>query len=72
MGGHAIRALTGKERALRDELDALRYEALFAEIEAEEQAEHEQEFGPAIPFKPDGRRVHEKVVERIRAAQVGL
>ena len=68
-----IRRLTAAERADRDEAEGMRYDTLYAQIEAEERAEYEEEFGEAYraknPYKPDGARIHEKVVARARAEQ---
>lgn len=46
-----------------------RYAELYAEIEAAERAEYDEQFGPIFlqqhPFKPDGARVHAKVLQRM-------
>lgn len=69
MCGRSIRRLTGDERAARDEAAGMHYDTLFAEIEAQEREEYDREFGPeflaAHPFKPDGARVHRKVLARL-------
>jgi len=70
---HGIRRLTAAERAARDEAYALRYDAVYAQAEAEEREEYEKQFGPTYrakyPFKTDGVRLHEKVIARIKAEQ---
>lgn len=67
---HHVRRLTGAERAARDEAEALRYQAVQAEIEAELLHEYNEQFGPTYqakhPFKIDGARLHEQVIARIR------
>lgn len=69
MCGRSIRRLTGDERAARDEAESEHYQALYAEIEDQEREEYDREFGPtdnpAHQFKPNGARVHEKVLARI-------
>lgn len=56
-------------RKTREELDQERYEQVYAEIEAAEREEYDREFGQEFrvkhPFKPDGARVHAKVIERL-------
>lgn len=53
-------------RLTHDERDEQRYEELYAQIEVEERHEHDEQFGPAIKFKPDGMRVHQKTVARMQ------
>lgn len=69
MCGRSIRRLTADERAARDELERERYAALYAEIEAAERAEFEQQFSLEFqlhhPFRPDGMRIHWKVLDRM-------
>lgn len=73
MAGLPIRRLTTEERELREEAEAERYAAVYAEIEAQERAEYDQEFSANYrlkrPFEPNGRRVHEKTMIRLRAEQ---
>lgn len=70
MSCHSIRRLTAAERRARDEREAVRYDELMAEIEAQERAEYEEQFGPTFrslhAFKPS-QNIHEKVERRIRA-----
>lgn len=69
MCGPNIRRMTAAERAARDEAAGMHYDTLFAEIEAEEREEYDREFSEAYrlrhPFKPDGARVHAKVLARL-------
>lgn len=53
-------------RLTPDEHEDRRYEELYAQIEAEERHEHDEQFGPAIKFKPDGMRVHLKTMARMQ------
>ncbi len=68
-----IRRLTAAEKATRDEAEGEHYEALYAEIEAAERAEYDENYGPIYrqqhPFKPDGARIHAEVLARIRAEE---
>lgn len=61
-----IRRRTPDEQDRRDEQAQARYDQLYAEIEAAERDEHDRAFGPGIPFKPDGARVHAKVQARLQ------
>lgn len=67
--GRSIRRLTPEEIDKRREQSQARYEEIYAEIEAAERAEYDEQFGAAFqtahPFKPDGARVHAKVVARM-------
>jgi len=67
----SIRRLTRCEREQRDEREAEQYEAMFAQIEAEQRAEYDANFGPTFqakwPFKLDGAKVHDMVLARLRA-----
>jgi hypothetical protein len=65
----SIRRLTPEERARHDEQHQARYAELYAEIEAAERAEYDEQFGPFYrerhPFTLDGVRVHYKVLQRM-------
>ena len=69
MCGPSIRRLTAAERADRDLAAGMHYDSLFAEIEAAERQEYDEEFGPVYrqqhPYQPDGARIHRKVLARI-------
>lgn len=73
MCGPNIRRLTAAERAARDEAEGMHYDSLFAEVEAAERAEYEEQFGEQYrlkhPFQRDGARIHAKVLARIRQEQ---
>lgn len=62
-----IRRLTADERDRKDAQHAARYEELTAQVEAEELAEYDRDFGATYkalhPYKPDGSRVHFKVID---------
>lgn len=62
--------MSPERRDLYKEMADEFYRRLFAEIEDEELAEHNRDFGPDVLFKPDGKRVHEKVMARIRKLEV--
>lgn len=70
---HGIRRLTAAERAARDEAEAMRYDTVRAEIEAELMHEYNEQFGPEYqrrhPFKLDGAAVHDQVLARMRQEQ---
>lgn len=67
-----IRRLTPDELDRNEERAQAHYDRLYAEIEASEREEHDREFGRRFPFKPDGRRVHAKIQQRLQEEQVGL
>lgn len=73
MCGRSIRRLTPAERADRDEAEGMLYDTLFAEIEAAERLEYEQQFGPEFrakhPFTPDRVHNHEEAMMRLRQEQ---
>lgn len=60
---------TSIRRKTADECAREYYELIYAEIEAAEREEYDREFGQEFrvkhPFKPDGARVHAKVIERL-------
>lgn len=61
-----FRLVTQAERDAHEDREAARYDRIYAEIEAEEREEHDREF-PGDPYKPDGRYIHRKTEERLRA-----
>lgn len=67
----SIRRLTAEERAARDEAEAMRYDTVRAEMEAELLHEYNEQFGPEYqrrhPFKLDGPAVHDLTLKRMRA-----
>lgn len=69
----SIRRLTAEERARHDEQHQARYDDLYAEIEAAERQEYDEEFGTDYrqrhPYKPDGARIHAKVLEKLSAGE---
>lgn len=58
------------ERDRRDELHRERYNSVFAEIEAQERANYDEEFGVEYrklhPYQPDGRRINELTLEQLK------
>lgn len=72
----SIRRLTAAERAERDERHANKYERVAAEIEQAQREEYEREFGPTYkakhPYVLDGEALHERVLQRMRAEEVGI
>lgn len=62
--------LSQEQRDKRQEQHVELYERVFAEIEDEERRQYEDDFGPTYrakhEYKPDGARIHAKVVKRLR------
>jgi hypothetical protein len=71
-----IRRLTAAERSERDERHATRYERIESELKESQRAEYEREFGPTYkerhPYVLDGEALHERVLQRMRAEEVGI
>lgn len=65
MNDYCIRRLTPNEIDAREERAQELYDRLYAEIEYAEREEWDREFGPGT-FKPNGSRVHGKVMIKMR------
>lgn len=61
-----IRRLTPDERDRNEEQEQAVYDSMYAELEEQAREEHDREFGPAIPYKPNSGAIHEQVTLRIR------
>lgn len=64
--GRSIRRLTPDESDRNDEQEQAVYDRMYAEIEAHAREEHDREFGPGVPFKPNSTAIHNQVTLRIR------
>lgn len=62
--------LSQEQRDRREDMNQELYERVFAEVEDEERRQYEDDFGPNFrakwPYKPDGARIHAKVVKRLK------
>lgn len=60
------RRLTPEQQDAREDHEQQRYDQLMSEYEDAARDEYEQEFGPSPGYKPDGARLHEMVMQRMR------
>lgn len=66
--------LSQEQRDKRQEQHVELYERVFAEVEDEERAKYEDDFGPTYrakhPYTADGARSHAKVVKRLKDGEI--